>query len=81
MTQKTMEPLKRGKHFRLLEENELESVLEILEKHLPFSIKVSSNMVVAYSFARQLVIVIVNAQLTQQCIRFFRYFCVHVNQK
>lgn len=34
--------LKRGKNFRLLEKSELESVLEILEKHLPYSIKVSN---------------------------------------
>lgn len=35
-----MEIIAEGKNFRLVHDDELPSILEVLEKHLPYSLKV-----------------------------------------
>lgn len=38
-----MEIIPEGKLFRLVQDDELPSILKVLEKHLPHALKVSSN--------------------------------------
>lgn len=38
-----MEIIPEGKIFRLVQDDELPSILEVLEKHLPYALKVRLN--------------------------------------
>lgn len=48
-----MEIIPEGKKFRLVHDDELPSILKVLEKHLPYALKVSAEYFLRLGLGRQ----------------------------
>lgn len=50
-----MEIIPEGKNFRLVHDDELPSILKVLEKHLPYALKVSAEYFLGLGLGKAIV--------------------------